>query len=115
MFKSFSLSGIVEDNSTTLPPDLRAYNALFSTIIAIHQQEFLSVSAKVEKVLTKFQSSKTITVDLQEAMRVLKNRVSSEGIKVSAYQRLLRNMLNNSEDLAFMNLSILRENEDLYM
>jgi predicted DNA binding CopG/RHH family protein len=74
----------------------------------------LSVSAKVEKVLTKFQSSKTITVDLQEAMRVLKNRVSSEGIKVSAYQRLLRNMLNNSEDLALMNLSILRENNDLY-
>jgi hypothetical protein len=53
-------------------------------------------------------------VDLQEAMRVLKNRVSSEGIKVSAYQRLLRNMLNNSEDLALMNLSILRENKDLY-
>jgi hypothetical protein len=53
-------------------------------------------------------------VDLQEAMRVLKNRVSSEEIKVSAYQRLLRNMLNNSEDLALMNLSILRENEDLY-
>ena len=72
------------------------------------------MSAKVEMVLNKFQSSKTITVDLQEVLRVLKNRVSLEGIKVAAYQNLLRNMLHCSEDLALMNLSILRDNEDLY-
>ena len=106
--------GIVEDSSSTLSPDQRAYNALFSTIVAIHQQEFVSVSAKVELVLNKFQSSKTITVDLQEALRVLKNSVSSEELKVAAYQNLLRNMLQCSEDLALMNLSILKNNEDLY-
>ena len=70
--------------------------------------------SKVEKVLNKFQSSKTISVDLQEAIRVLKNRVSSEGIKVSAYQRLLRDLLSNEEDLALMNLTVLKDNEDLY-
>lgn len=106
--------GIVEDNTTSLPPDIRAYNALFSTIIAIHQQEYMSVCSKVEKILNKFQTSKTISVDLQEAIRVLKNRVSSEGIKVAAYQRLLRDLLSNHEDLALMNLSVLRDNEDLY-
>ena len=110
----FFVVGIVEDVTSTLSPDIRAYNALFSTIIAIHQQEYLSVCSKVEKVLDKFQSSKTISVELQEAIRVLKNRVSSEGIKVTAYQRLLRDLLSNQEDLALMNLCVLRDNEDLY-
>ena len=74
----------------------------------------MSVCSKVEKILHKFQSSKTISADLQEAIRVLKNRVSSEAIKVAAYQRLLKDLLSNEEDLALMNLSVLKDNEDLY-
>ena len=114
------MHGIVEDADGSFDPaadtgpEIRAYKALFSTITAIHQQEYLSVCAKVERALSKFQSMKTITVELQEAIRVLKNTVSSQGIKVAAYQRLIRDLLGNDEDLALMNLSLLKENQILY-
>jgi predicted DNA binding CopG/RHH family protein len=114
------MHGIVEDTDGSYDPatgmgaEIRAYKALFSTITAIHQQEYLSVCAKVERALSKFQSMKTITVELQEAIRVLKNTVSSQGIKVAAYQRLIRDLLSNAEDLALMNLSVLKEDQTLY-
>jgi hypothetical protein len=114
------MHGIVEDNDTSyansgnLTTELRAYKAMFSTIIAIHQQEYTNVCSKVDRALNKFQTLKTITVELQETIRILKNTVSSQAIKVNAYQRLLRDLIDSPEDLALMNLSLLKENPALY-
>ena len=85
LFTLYCTVEIVEDmespfeTTTTIAPEISSYKALFSTIIAIHQQEYLSVCSKVEKALNKFQTLKTITVELQEAIRLLKNTVSAQG------------------------------------
>lgn len=56
----------------------------------------------------------SITVELQEAIRLLKNSISSQIIKVAAYQRLLRQLIANKDELSLMNLSMLRDNHDHY-
>jgi len=104
----------VLDDSGVLPPEIRAYKALFLTIIAIHQQEYSSICKKVDKALKRFRSTNKITSEIRESIRVLKNTVEAQEIKVKAYQRLLKDLLNNSDDLALMNLSLLKENPNLY-
>ena len=104
----------VLDDSGVLPPEIRAYKALFLTIIAIHQQEYSSICKKVDKALKRFRSTNKITLEIRESIRVLKNTVEAQEIKVKAYQHLLKDLLNNSDDLALMNLSQLKENPKLY-
>ena len=45
---------------------------------------------------------------------MLKNAVSSQTVKTKAYRRLLEELLTNEEDLALMNLSLLKKKPSLY-
>jgi Mg2+ and Co2+ transporter CorA len=45
---------------------------------------------------------------------VLKNAVSSQTVKTNAYRRLLLDLLESDDDLALMNLSLLKEKPGLY-
>ena len=105
--------GILDD-SGFLPPEIRAYKALFLTIIAIHQQEYNTICKKVDKALKKFGSVNKITSEIREIIRVLKNTVEAQEIKVKDYQRLLKDLLRNQDDLALMNLSLLKARPYLY-
>ena len=105
--------GILDD-SGFLPPEIRAYKALFLTIIAIHQQEYNSICKKVDKALKKFGAVNKITSEIRETIRVLKNTVEAQEIKVKDYQRLLKDLLRNQDDLALMNLSLLKARPYLY-
>ena len=105
--------GILDD-SGFLPPEIRAYKALFLTIIAIHQQEYNSICKKVDKALKKFAAVNKITSEIRETIRVLKNSVEAQEIKVKDYQRLLKDLLRNQDDLALMNLSLLKARPYLY-
>lgn len=104
----------VLDDSGYLAPEIRAYKALFLTIIAIHQQEYSSICRNVDKSLKQFRSSNKITSAVREKIRVLKNTVEAQKIKVKAYQRLLNDLLRNKEDMALMNLSLLKDSPHLY-
>lgn len=94
--------------------ELRAYKAMFATVTSLHTQEYISVQSKVEKVLKKFRSLKSINVELQEHIRMLKNTVSSQAVKVNAYRRLFKDLINSDDDVALMNLSLLKERPNLY-
>jgi Mg2+ and Co2+ transporter CorA len=48
-------------------------------------------------------------------MRLLKNKLGSEIAKVASYRRILTELLDNDEDMAYMNLSHLAENPFLYL
>jgi hypothetical protein len=109
------MHGMVEDEMNLSPsPELRFFHAIFSTAVALHSQEYVNVCSKVEKVLQRFKLLKTVTIDVQEHIRILKNSVSSQYVKVNAYRRVLRELLDSSEDIALMNLSLLKEKPDLY-
>ena len=103
-----------DDDPVAKRPEIRAYKALFTTTISMQQQEYIMVAGKVESTLKSFQDLKKISPALRESFRVLKNAVEAQQIKLKAYQRLLADLLINKEDLALMNLSVLRNQPSLY-
>jgi hypothetical protein len=110
---------MIEDDDTNgmgaiSSPEIRAYKAMFATITAIQTQEFESIQSKVDTVLNKMKRYKSIPVELQEHIRMLKNALSSQTVKTSAYIRLLQDLLHNEEDLALMNLTLLKTKPSLY-
>jgi Mg2+ and Co2+ transporter CorA len=106
---------MVEDETAISPsPEQRFYHAIFSTVVALHHQEYVHISSRVEKVLQRFKVLKTVTIDVQEHIRILKNSVSSQYVKVNAYRRVLRDLLDSPDDVALLNLSLLKERPELY-
>ena len=115
------MKGIMEDSDTIISnsshkssPELRGYMAMLATITALHQQDYTALAAKIESSLYNFKSLQNITADMQDTLRVLKNAVLSQIIKIDSYRKLLKNLFKNEEDVALMNLSLLKERPHLY-
>jgi hypothetical protein len=110
------MHGMVEDKEVNVSPapELRFFHAIFSTAVSLHTQEYVHVCSRVERVLQRFKQLKTVTIDVQEHIRILKNSVSSQYVKVNAYRRVLRELLDSPDDIALMNLSLLKEKPGLY-
>jgi hypothetical protein len=115
------MRGIIEDSDTMFrnqghksTSELRGYMAMLATITALHQQDYASLATKVESALYNFKSLQNITADMQDTLRVLKNATLSQIIKISSYQRLLTLLFKNEEDLALMNLTLLKDKPYLY-
>ena len=110
------MHGMVEDKEVNVSPapELRFFHAIFSTAVSLHTQEYVHVCSRVEKVLQRFKQLKSVTIDVQEHIRILKNSVSSQYVKVNAYRRVLRELLDSPDDIALMNLSLLKEKPGLY-
>ena len=114
------MHAIVEDDDVfgtgnTSSFEIRAYKAMLATVTSLHTQEYISCNSKVERILSKFRNLNSITVEFQEHLRMLKNTVSSQLVKTNAYQRLFKDLVDNDDDVALMNLSLLKEKPNLYI
>ena len=94
--------------------EMRGYKAMFATISAIHQQEYKNLCIRVDLALTNLKLLQNITAEMQETLRVLKNNVLSQLFIVHTYQRVLRELLKNDEDLSLMNLTLLKTHPTFY-
>jgi hypothetical protein len=104
----------VEHGDIPMSNEYRAYKAILATALALHTQEYVNVCSKLDKVLGRFKSLKTITIELQERIRIIKNKVSSQTVKINAYRRLFQDLLQNDDDLSLMNLTLLKDKPHLY-
>jgi len=114
------MHAIVEDDDVfgtgnTSSFEIRAYKAMLATVTSLHTQEYISCNSKVERILSKFRNLNSITVEFQEHLRMLKNTVSSQLVKTNAYRRLFKDLVDNDDDVALMNLSLLKEKPNLYI
>ena len=115
------LPGIIDDSDTLFinpshssTAELRGYTAMLATITALHRQDYTILAGKVESALYNFKSLQNITADMQDTLRVLKNAVLSQIIKNDSYRRLLKALFDSPEDLAMMNLTLLKDKPHLY-
>jgi hypothetical protein len=106
-----SRSGIHMESFTA---ESRVYEAVLSTLHALHLQEYLNISASAEDILRDFRQNSRITLLLQDRIRALKTAINSKSIKVDSYCKLLGNLLERDDDLAMMNLTMLKHNPELY-
>jgi hypothetical protein len=94
--------------------ECRAYDALFSIISANHEREYELARREVTKALKTFMSLHVVTDVLRDELRILKNKIDTYFLKATGFEMLIAKLLKDPEALALMNISILKENPDLY-
>lgn len=99
----------------TIPFEAHAYEALLTTVKALETQEFEKLNNIVQETLSYFKAGGALLpVELQEQMRALKNGLSLMVNRVSSSRKALEELTEDDEEMALMNLSILRNDPSLY-
>ena len=93
----------------------RAYEAIIASVIGVQTQEYDICCFQAQNILADFKVASIISIEKQEQMRILKNKVSGMISKINAYRKSLEGLLEDDEGLAMMNLSKLKRKPDLYL
>ena len=98
-----------------VPFEMHAYDTLLTTVASLQNQEYIRTNNEVQGILTQFQQKGCIlSIDAQEKMRKLKNHVSHMTNRLNSFERALDDIVENDEDMALMNLSLLRNKPTMY-
>ena len=97
------------------PFECQAYEALLATVIALQTRELDILSNEVSKILFYFRNRSIMSIEVQENIRIVKNKLSALGAKVISYKRAIVEILEDDNDLTYLNLSALKKNPDMYM
>ncbi len=92
----------------------RAYEAVIASVIDIQSRDYNICSVQAQSILADFKVASIISIEKQEQMRILKNKVSGMISKVNAYRRSMEDLLEDDEGLAMMNLTKLKKKPHLY-
>jgi hypothetical protein len=95
--------------------DLPVYQIMFSTILGLHSEELIKANNAVQDILRLIEMNTTVPEEMQEQIRALKTNVTSQLTKVQAYVRLFQDFSANENNLAMLNLPLLRRNPTLYV
>lgn len=108
-------SSIGSDNDDTflLPFESHAYEVIIATVYSLQLQEYEHMNSQIMKLLRHFNYA-IVSIQVQETMRLLKNKVMQTIGKIHTFRRALGDLLENDEDLALMNLTRLKEKPSLY-
>lgn len=92
----------------------RAYEAIIASVIGIQTEEYDFCCLQAQEILADFKVASIISIQKQEQMRILKNKVSGMIAKIKAYRKSMEELLEDDEELAMMNLSKLKKKPSLY-
>ena len=92
----------------------RAYETIISSVIGSQTLEYEMCVSQALDVLSAFKVASIISIERQEQMRMIKNKVVGMIAKVNAYRLTLFDLLEDDVDLAMMNLSLLKRKPSLY-
>lgn len=92
----------------------RAYEAIIASVIGIQTQEYDICCFQAQSILADFKIASIISIQKQEQMRILKNKVSGMISKINAYRKSMEDLLEDDEGLAMMNLTKLKKKPSLY-
>jgi hypothetical protein len=90
------------------------YEVLLSASLSVHSSSFINCANDASRILLHFKHRTVMPVEMQENMREIKNAVHSEKNKLDKCKIVLTEIMEDVENLALMNLSILKTNSNLY-
>jgi hypothetical protein len=97
------------------PFEAHALDALFTTVTSLQDQEYKRINSDIQLILGQFkQKGCILSIDAQEKMRSLKNRVSRMLQRLGSYRSALEDAVDDDEEMALMNLSILHHQPKYY-
>jgi len=94
--------------------ECRAYEAVIATIAALQAQEYSVCRELADKCIEHFDLSSIVDIEVQEDMRILKNRVGIMESRTRSSRSALMELIESVEDLSLMHLTRLKNNPSLY-
>lgn len=105
----------VESDIMETPFEVHAYDALLTTVSSLLSREYSRFESNVNDTLSLFSKKGLIlSVDAQETMRSLKNQASRMLNRIASFRRALEDLVEDDEDMALMNLTLLKSKPRLY-
>lgn len=94
--------------------ELHALDALLHTLIDSERDVFLSLEEQIKRTLQYFRNGSLLSIEIQEEMRMLKNQLSQIMNRLELCRNALEELTEDDEEMALMNLSVLKSNPSLY-
>jgi hypothetical protein len=103
-------------SSSSAPPpfEMRAYEAIFGTVVEILKQEEKNLREKIDQIVSILNKYSIVPVKVQDKVRQYKHEVAEKMQRVQAHLNVIQDVMDDDEQMALMNLSILREKPALY-
>jgi len=105
---------VIDGVTISIPFELHAYEAIFTTVKALQQQEFDHIHSQVSVNLAHCKSGSMLSVQMQEQMRTVKNVISRVLTRLDSYVKALSDLIEDDDGMALMNLTKLKNNPLLY-
>ena len=97
-----------------IPFEAVAYEACLTAAIAVQTHSFVLCADEISKIVLHFKHRTLMPIEMQESMRMLKNNVNRQNNRIINCKKVLISTLDDIDDLALMNLSILKKHSHLY-
>eukprot|EP01038_Epipyxis_sp_PR26KG_P013410 gene13410-17982_t len=105
------------DNNPILPPlafELHAYETFLTTVKTLETQSFENIRSRTRDILNYWTKGTLLPIELQNDVRDLKKDLSIIKNRISNYRLTLQTLVEDDEDMALMNLTLLKDNPMLY-
>eukprot|EP01042_Synura_sphagnicola_P004810 gene4810-6123_t len=102
------------EHDVRVPFEMHAYDAIFTTVKVLQSQQFDRIHRVAVELLAYTKKGSLLPLELQERIRELKNVTAKMSGKLESYRRVLNELIENDQDMALMNLTVLRDNPTLY-
>jgi hypothetical protein len=97
-----------------IPFEIHAYEALLMTVKALETQEYTFIHDKIQNALFYFKDAALVPIKVQSQIRQLKNDLSIMMNRVHGSRQALQYITEDDEEMALMNLSLLKKKPKLY-
>jgi hypothetical protein len=97
-----------------IPFEIHAYEALLMTVKALETQEYTFIHDKIQNALQYFKDAALVPIKVQSQIRQLKNDLSIMMNRVHGSRQALQYITEDDEEMALMNLSLLKKKPKLY-
>jgi hypothetical protein len=94
--------------------ELHAIDAFVRAVLDHSHGLFYRLKKEIDETLSYFKMGSLISIEIQENMRGFKNELSLLLTQLTLSRDVLEELSEDDEDMALMNLSILKENPKLY-
>lgn len=102
------------NESQLLPFEMRAYEAIFGSVVEILKQEEKILRDKIDGVVAILSKYSIIPIKVQDKVRQYKHEVTEKVERVKAHKNVIQDIMDDDELMALMNLSLLRDKPNLY-
>ena len=97
-----------------IPFETHVFDALLTTVKSVESQHLNRISTRMQILLSHYKKATFIPLEVQSELRLLKNDLSQIVNRVGRALDALRLITEDDQDMALMNLTLLKQKPNLY-